>query len=153
MNAKRNFVWLPVLLMVFGLTACEGDDAGEGGMTENPTTQGTQATGDLRVNDVDLGSSVDADRRVISSSDNFEATDTVYVSVSTEGAGSGATLTARWTFEDGQVVDESSQTISPTGPANTEFHISMPDGLPPGEYSVEILLNGQSVETESFDVE
>lgn len=147
MNAHRHLLFLPILLMVFGLAACRGDDAGDRGMT------GTRTADDLRVEDVELGTSVDANRRVTDSSDDFRPTDTIYASVSTSGTGSGATLTARWTYEDGQVVDETSQTISPTGPANTEFHISMPEGLPTGEYSVEILLNGQRVETESFDIE
>lgn len=150
MNAQRKLAWLFVVLMSVGLVACEGDDAGDTDMTDTPATQTAE---DLRVVDVDLGTSVDADRGVMSPTDDFAATDTIYASVSTEGTGSGATLTARWTFEDGQVVDESSQSISPTGSANTEFHISMPGGLPAGEYEVEILLDGQSVETESFDVE
>ncbi|MGH7447493.1 MAG: hypothetical protein ACRELT_08025, partial [Longimicrobiales bacterium] len=63
-----------------------------------------------------------------------------------------STLTARWTFEDGQVVEETAQTISPTGQTVTEFHISMDGGLPAGSYQVEILLNGQSVEQEEFEV-
>ena len=148
MNALKRFLFLPILLMMVGLAACRGDEAGDRGMT-----QGNSTTSELRVDDVDLGTAVDANRRVTNSTDDFRPTDTIYASVATVGAGSGATLTARWTFEDGQVVDETSQTISPTGSANTEFHISMPDGLPAGSYSVEILLNGQSVETESFEVE
>ena len=39
--------------------------------------------------------------------------DTVYVSVITEGSAPRATLTARWTYGDGQFVDESTQTITP----------------------------------------
>ena len=148
MNAPRRLFFLPVLLVVFALSACRGDSTADQG-----TTQGTTTTEDLRVEEVDLGTSVDANRRVLDDIDDFRPTDTIYASVRTVGSGSGATLTARWTFEDGQVVDESSQTISPTGPANTEFHISMPEGFPVGDYEVEILLNGQSVETESFEVQ
>ena len=55
--------------------------------------------------------------------DEFRRTDTIYVSVDTEGTAVGAALLARWTYEDGQVVDETTQTISPSGPAITEFHI------------------------------
>jgi outer membrane usher protein FimD/PapC len=35
----------------------------------------------------------------------------------------------------------------------THFHISMPGGLPPGNYQVEILLNGTRVESRSFRVQ
>ena len=147
MNARGSLLFLP-LLLALALSACRGNDAANQG-----TTQGNAAAENLRVDEVDLGTSVDANRRVLDDIDDFRPTDTIYASVRTVGSGSGATLTARWTFEDGQVVDESSQTISPTGPANTEFHISMPEGFPVGDYEVEILLNGQSVETESFEVQ
>ena len=38
---------------------------------------------------------------------------------------------------DGQTVNESSQSIAPNGPAATAFQISKPDGFPPGKYKVE----------------
>ena len=50
------------------------------------------------------------------------------------------------------MVDETSQTISPTGPAVTEFHIMKPDGFPAGDYNVEILLNGTVAERSDFEV-
>jgi hypothetical protein len=33
-----------------------------------------------------------------------------------------------------------------------EFHISKPDGWPPGEYQVEIMLDGRTVDTLDFEV-
>ena len=112
-----------------------------------PATQGV-----LRVTDVDLGGSVGSDKRVTVKTDSFSPSETVYVSVTTEGAAPSAILKARWTFEDGQVVQESSQTIAPTGPSVTEFHVSNPAGWPKGSYKVEVFLNGSSMETESFKV-
>jgi len=50
-------------------------------------------------------------------------------------------------------VKEDSATITPTGPATTEFHIAKPDGWPMGSYQVEILLHGKSVATKSFKVQ
>lgn len=44
-------------------------------------------------------------------------------------------------------MDETEQTIAPTGESATEFHISKPDGWPAGKYRVEILLNGATVQT------
>ena len=92
------------------------------------------------------------DKRVTDKTDSFRPSETIYVSVNTEGAAPNATLKARWTFQDGQVVKESSQTIAPTGTAVTEFHVSNPAGWPVGSYKVEVFLNGSSVETESFKV-
>jgi hypothetical protein len=119
-----------------------------------PASEAPAGSSALNVRDVELGRAIDAEGRIAANAgtDNFTARDTIYVSVHTDGAASGARLTARWTFEDGQVVDESSQTISPTGPAVTEFHISSPDGLPAGTYRVEIQLDGRTVETEEFRI-
>ena len=68
-------------------------------------------------------------------------------------ASSSASLKARWTYEDGQVVDESAQTIAPTGGAAvTEFHISKPTGWPVGSYKVEVLLDGAPAGSKNFKV-
>lgn len=149
MKTSRWLAWgLTFVLTASFIGACGGDE------TEAPPgTQEMETAESLRVTDVSLGSSINPDRSVSASMSDFASTDTIYASVATEGTGSGATLTARWQYEDGQVVDETSQPISPTGPAYTEFHISMPNGLPAGDYSVEILLNGESAATESFEVE
>ena len=106
----------------------------------------------VRVTDVDLGRTLGADKRVTDKTDSFKPNETVFVSVTTEGSASSATLKARWTYEGDQLVQESSQTIAPTGPAVTEFHVAKPDGWPKGSYKVEVFLNGNSVETESFKV-
>ena len=62
------------------------------------------------------------------------------------------TLTARWTYGDGQVVNESSRAIAPKGPTVTAFHISKPDGWPAGRYKVEITANGAPAGSRDFEV-
>lgn len=114
---------------------------------EPPAAQST-----VSVTDVDLGRSVGADRRIADRTDSFGTGDTIYASVVTSGSAPSATLRARWTYQDGQVVDESTQTIAPTGSAVTEFHIAKPGGWPAGSYKVEIFLNGSSVRTKEFKV-
>ena len=136
------------LLVAFA--ACEA-----GGRDDTATTGGSAGgtvESEVRVSEVDLGKSIGADRRISDDTDDFGPNDTVYVSVLTTGNAPSATVTARWTFEDGQVVDSSSQTIAPSGTNATEFHISKPDGLPAGDYRVQILLNGREVESEEFEV-
>jgi hypothetical protein len=104
---------------------------------------------------VTLGKAVGADKKVTAATEAFAKGDTIHASIDTTGAGS-ATLVAKWTFtKDGKTVPvkEDTATITPTGPASTEFHISKPDGWPAGDYAVEILLDGKSVTTKSFKVQ
>jgi len=121
---------------------------------DNPGSTGTTGTSaGVRVSQVDIGRSLTADKMISGNTDSFKPTDTIYASVATEGAAPTATLKARWTYQDGQVVNESTQTIAPTGGARTEFHISKPDGWPAGKYKLEMFLNGASATTKDFAVE
>lgn len=106
----------------------------------------------FRVQGIELGKSIMADKRVANGSDTFARTDTIYASVVTEGSAPSKTIVARWTFQDGQVVKEETLTISPSGTAATEFHITKPTGWPVGKYQVEILVDGASVGTKDFEV-
>jgi hypothetical protein len=106
----------------------------------------------LDVADVSLGKSIDANRRIANETDDFARRDTVYAVVRTTGTASNATLTGRFMFEDGQVVSERSETISPSGEAYTEFHVSQPGGLPAGKYTFIVLLNGGEAERTEFEV-
>ncbi len=119
-----------------------------GGNTAN-TSAGTDG---VRVTDVTLGRSIGGDKTVADETDNFRPNDTVYASVATEGSAQSATLRAKWTFEDGQVVDDSSRTIAPGSRERTEFHIAKPDGWPTGKYKVEVFLDNKSADTQSFEV-
>lgn len=106
----------------------------------------------VAVSSVDLGTAVGPDQRVTAPTTTFGTKDTIYAAVSTTGTGANAAISAKWTYQDGQTVNESSQTIAPTGPAVTSFHISKPDGWPVGNYKVEISLNGASAATKDFSV-
>jgi hypothetical protein len=135
---------LPVILMAALAVAC--------GRSEEAAPPAPAAPAPLAVASVDLGSAIDAERRVVEAKTTFAPTDAIYASVATTGTGTAASLMARWTFEDGQVVNETTQTISPTGPAVTEFHITKETPWPAGRYTVEILLNGASAMTKEFTV-
>jgi hypothetical protein len=116
-----------------------------------PTPSPTAATA-LSVVDVDLGRHLDASKKVSDKTDNFAPKDTIYASVHTSGAAANQTIAARWTFQDGQTVDEHSQTISPTGDAYTEFHIVKPTGWPKGKYTLHLLVNGAETQTKDATV-
>ena len=106
----------------------------------------------IEVVEVDLGKGVQADKTIRDETDDFGQRDSVFASVRTKGATDNATLTARWTYQDGQIVDERSETISPTGEANTTFFIAQPTGLPKGNYTLIVLLNGAEAQKKEFEV-
>jgi|1186.fasta_scaffold31091_2 hypothetical protein len=110
------------------------------------------ASNTVQVADVGVGRGVSADKRIANQTDTFAARDTIYASIHTTGAAPNTNLTARWTFQDGQVVDERTETISPTGDAYTEFHISKPSGWPGGRYTLHVLVNGQETQTKDITV-
>jgi hypothetical protein len=117
-----------------------------------PAPASTPMATPVSVTSVDLGTAVGADQKVTTPTTSFTPKDTIYAAVSTTGTAANATLAAKWTYQDGQTVNDSSQTIAPTGPAVTTFHISKPDGWPAGNYKVEISLDGNAVSSKDFSV-
>ena len=110
------------------------------------------ATEAFAVSEVTLGKAIGADKKVASPTTTFGPKDTIYASVATTGSAPSKTLTAKWTFQDGQTVKEGSETIAPTGPAVTEFHMAKPSGWPVGKYKVEISANGAPAGAKEFAV-
>jgi hypothetical protein len=117
-----------------------------------PTAPPPPAPAPVAVASVDLGTAVGPDQKVTTPSTTFAPTDTIYAAVSTTGSAANAVLNAKWSYQDGQTVNESSQTIAPNGAAVTTFHISKPDGWPAGNYKVEISLDGSPVSSKDFSV-
>lgn len=118
----------------------------------NDNTVGTTGNTAVRVTDVTLGRAIGGDKSVTDKTDTFRPNDTIYASVATDGTAPSATIRARWTFEDGQVVDDSTKTIAAANRETTEFHIAKPDGWPEGKYKLEISVNDQRAETKNFEV-
>jgi hypothetical protein len=101
---------------------------------------------------IDVGKGIGADKKVTAPATTFGRRDTIYASVATEGAAPSKTISAKWTYQDGQVVKEQAETIAPTGPAATEFHISKPKPWPVGKYKVEIVVDGAPAGSKDFEV-
>ena len=139
-HSKRIQLSLCALVLVVA-AACKGNGAS--------TPAGTAG---VKVTDVTLGRSLGGDKAITDRTESFKPNDTIYASVATSGASPSATLRAKWSFEDGQLVDESTRTIAPNKNERTEFHIAKPDGWPAGKYKLEVFLNDQSAETKNFDV-
>jgi hypothetical protein len=109
--------------------------------------------GNVTVTAMTLGRSLAPDETIAADSRTnlFWTTDTFYVSVTTEGSAPSATLKARWTYQDGTVVGESTKTISPTGPTTTAFQASNPERWNPGDYKVEVFVDDVSAGTKDLN--
>ena len=106
----------------------------------------------LQLNTIQLGRGLNPDKTVNGFTTRFKPDDTIYAAVLTSNAGSG-TVKARWLFGD-RVVSEPEKQVSYKGPASTEFHLqNTSGGFPPGDYSVELFLDGKSVGSRPFRVE
>jgi hypothetical protein len=112
---------------------------------------GCQSDQRLQVTTIQLGRAINPDKTVSDHTTRFKPTDTIYASVLTDGAGSGK-VKVRWLYR-GRVVSEPEQDVSYQGPAATEFHIQNSGGFPPGEYTVEFVLDGRSIGSRDFRIE
>jgi len=116
------------------------------------TTAPTQAA---TVSEVVLGTEATGNERVAEPKTTFARTDrTIVASVVTRADAPAATdVRARWTFQDGQLVDETSQRLNLSGPGVTNFRISNEEDWPAGTYTVEISMDGNVVQTRQFTVQ
>jgi len=101
-----------------------------------------------------LGTAVDGSGKLTGApATAFAPTDTIYAVVSASNSGSApATISAHWEYQGTTTVNDSSQTVTATGPSVTTFHIEKPSGWPPGAYTVAISVDGKQVGMKDFDV-
>ncbi len=146
---KRAAIVLAIALVATAACSKKADDTAVAVDTSLSTMP--PVTNELRVGEIEIGKGLDADKSVRDGTDDFGVRDTVYVAVQTNGSGSGA-LAAKFTFQDGQTVEETSQNITPTADAWHEFHIQKATAWPAGNYKVEVMLNGVSAGTKDFTI-
>ena len=150
MIRTRRMGWAAVLsVAVIGIPACKKKEA-----PAPPAEAAAPAPAPpaFAVLGIDVGKGIGADKKVTAPATTFGRRDTIYASVATEGAAPSKTISAKWTYQDGQVVKEQAETIAPTGPAATEFHISKPKPWPVGKYKVEIVVDGAPAGSKDFEV-
>ena len=147
----RRMVWAAGLgLAVAGVASCKKKEAPPPAEAAAPTP--APAPPPFTVQSVEVGKSIGADKKVTAAVTTFGRRDTIYASVSTDGAAPSKTIAAKWTFQNGQIVKEQSQSIAPTGPAATEFHISKGGLWPVGKYKVEISVDGATAGSKEFEI-
>lgn len=100
---------------------------------------------------IELGSTAGPDGRVLAARTEFGVKDSVIASLFTENTAPGTTATARWTFQTGQTVDSTTQSIA-ASPAVTKFYIYKRSGWPVGKYKVEIALSTGQTAVQEFEV-
>jgi hypothetical protein len=105
----------------------------------------------LELANIQVGRSLNQDRSVASITTLFKPNEMIYVSIQTKAAGKG-TISVKWKFGS-QLIDEPSKPVSYDGPASTEFHMQNSGGFPPGDYSVDVLIDGVQVGTRAFKVD
>ncbi|GGA82474.1 hypothetical protein GCM10011521_21020 [Arenimonas soli] len=146
------------LAATLALAGCKKDEATPPPVVTQPAPAPAPApvAATVSVTGVTLGTDVDADGRVIESQSRFTPNQAITASVSTNTsdpvAAVAGSLSAKWLYQDGQVVNEESNAFSFAGPGTTNFRISKPDGWPVGRYTLEVSLDGRKVETREFTV-
>ena len=108
-------------------------------------------SGPLQLANIQVGRSLNQDRSISSITTLFKPNETVYVSVQTTAAGKG-TISVKWKYGT-RVIDEPSKQVNFDGPASTEFHMQNSGGFPPGDYSVDVFIDGVQVGTRAFKVD
>lgn len=150
---KLQFLGILAAALVLTLGGCGKKDEPPKPTTA-PTSTAPAPSAGVNVASVTLGNALGAQKKVVQSADSFNKGDTIYASVDTTGSGT-TTLMAKWTYRaNGQNVPvrEDTQTVTATGPATSEFHVSKPDGWPAGDYKVEIFASGTPSGVRSFMV-
>jgi hypothetical protein len=112
---------------------------------------GIACSGPLQLANIQVGRSLNQDRSIASITTLFKPNETVYVSVQTTAAGKG-TVSVKWKYGT-RVIDEPSKQVNYDGPASTEFHMQNSGGFPPGDYSVDVFIDGVQVGTRAFKVD
>jgi hypothetical protein len=129
-------------------------DTGAKDTTAKADTTPPPEPGKLRVANIMIGRRLGAQNRISEPTLRFAPTDTVFISIATEGKPDSATLAAKWTFPTGKVQDSASTTIQPKGNELTELHAAPPNGSwPVGSYLVTVYAGGDSVDAKTIAVQ
>lgn len=145
------------LALVAGGPGCGSSDSGtetpQASPAANPAAPATSpVVGNLRLVKLEIGRSVNPDSTMHDATFLFVPTEAVWLSAEIDGVAPQAKLQARWVTANGQVVDQTTQDITPTGNATFAFHAARPDGWAIGKYRAEVLLNGVVAGSKDFEI-
>jgi hypothetical protein len=140
------------LLSLLLLTACGlfGGSAQERQEENAPLTQGSD------LGEIVLAEGIGADNSPVEVTDTFSASqDFIYLVAEANYLEAGTTMFARWSYE-GDAFEDSTAVTADRDYENTyvEFHLeNLTDSMEEGDYSVQLFVNGNPVETVDFTVQ
>ena len=106
----------------------------------------------LVITAIQTGKSLNSDNSIATHAATFGPQDkTMYVSVLTGARGSGV-ITVRWML-GGRAIHEVTREVSYNDQAATDFRFQAADDFPIGDYTIEVILDGKSIETRRIKVE
>ncbi|HEX6384785.1 MAG TPA: hypothetical protein VF177_08960 [Anaerolineae bacterium] len=149
---KHRLTTIGLLLVVFVLSACGlFDNAAEERQEENePLTQGAE------LGQVVTAEGIGANNEPVEATDTFSSSqDFIYVVAEADYIEEGTSMFARWS-RDGEPFEDSTAITADRDYTDTyvEFHLeNLQDRMEPGDYSVQLFVNGNPVETVDFTVE
>ena len=150
MKHSTSFLCTAATAVLFGLAACTKGQRATVDTAAGTVESATRAA--LSVIDVDMGRHLAADSTIADKTDEFAASDTVYATVHTSGTATSTAIVGRWTFEDGTVASEKTNTVTTSGPARTVFSLVKPAGLAKGKYTLHVLVDGKEVRSKDITV-
>lgn len=148
---------LAISAALLTIAACKKGDKADSS-SENPPAAAPVPTPPPAASALSIftGRRIGDNKQISDSTSVFNARDTMYVVVTTNNTPSGGNMMAKWTFENGTVVDSIMQTVEKTDSTKTtsvtEFHISKKDAWPAGKYTVDVSLDGRSLGTKTVEV-
>ena len=165
---NRNRILLPIaaaLLATLAVAGCKKKEPA----TETPTTTAPPAAATLptpapmpsaaaaTVISVDLGSAAGADMRITRPMSTFGTKDKIIAAVGTHVSDAMATVPAKvgakWTHVDSnQTVNEEARDVQLKGDQTWDFEITNSNPWPAGKYRVEVMLDGNVVQSKDFEV-
>src|SRR5262249_53009989 len=95
-----------------------------------PPASPSPVIGNLRVTNIDIGRSVTPDNTMHDASLLFIPSDKVWSSIEIEGTAPHAVIQARWFGDKGNLLQQETQEITPTGRSVVAFHVE-PNGTWP----------------------
>lgn len=104
----------------------------------------------ITIDTIQLGRSLNVDQSIATPTTTFKPNETVYVSALNSARGYG-TIAVKW-YYGSTMLSERSKSVKFQGAGATEFNISSATGFPEGDYRVEVIVDGKSVGTRTFNV-
>lgn len=154
MHSIRTLQISAAVLAVLTISACGKKDEAPTLTIDSSMSAPTMPA--ASVTTIETGKHLGADARVSDATTTFGPRDTLYVSVVTNNSTPTSSLSAKWTYQDGQMVDSTTQMVARTDIANpmavTNFFVVKPTGWPVGVYTVEIWLDGMAAGTKQLEV-